>query len=278
MRWFKASLLFLFVSPALAVEDYILGGGAESDSTDGLSGVVFTDVGLTDKTRVSASLGKSAVSLPNGIDLNTAYGDVGFEHWFDPVGIRMEVAYWGDADIFDSLDGRGSFYWRNDKTTLAANMEYRDFEFDIFRNDVLPGQDVRFHAKGIGASANFRLSDVVSLSLRGMDYNYNVDLRLDSNRRIIELLSISRLSLINSLVDYRVSAGLGLDVGKRRWDFTYLTLRGEVDGSTTHSATVHFLTSMGGRSDIQFGLGVDDSDVYGSVTFFSVFLYFYGGS
>ena len=190
----------------------------------------------------------------------------------------MEVAYWGDADIFDSLDGRGSFYWRNDKTTLAANMEYRDFEFDIFRNDVLPGQDVRFHAKGIGASANFRLSDTVSLSLRGMDYNYNVDLRLDSNRRIVELLSISRLSLINSLVDYRVSAGLGLDAGKRRWDFTYLTWRGEVDGSTTHSATIHFLTPMGGRSDIQLGLGVDDSDAYGSVTFFSVFFYFYGGS
>ena len=278
MRWFKASLLFLIVSPALAVENYIIGGGAESDSTDGFSGAVFTDIGFTDKTRVSASFGKSEVPLPNGIDLNTSYGDIGFDHWFEPVGIQMEVAYWGDSDIFDSVDWRGSFYWRNDKTTLAANMEYRDFEFDIFRNDLLPGQDIRFHAKGIGASANFHLSDAVSLRLRAMDYNYNVNLRLDSNRRIAELLSISRLSLINSLVDYRVSAGLGLNVGKHRWDFTYLTWRGEVDGSTTHSATVHFLMPMGGRSDIEFGLGIDDSDEYGSVTFFSVFFYFYGGS
>jgi hypothetical protein len=31
------------------------------------------------------------------------------------------------------------------------------------------------------------------------------------------------------------------------------------------------------RSDIEFGLGYDASDLYGNVTFFSLFLYFYGG-
>lgn len=278
MRWFNASLLFLILSPAWAVEDYVFGGGVESDSTDGLSGAVFADIGLTDKTRLSGSFGKSTVPLPRGVDLNTSYGDIGFDHWFEPLGVQMEVAYWGDGDILDSVDWRGALYWRNDKVTLSADMEYRDFEFDIFRNDVLPGQDVRFHAKALGASANIKLSDKVSLNLGGINYEYNVNLKLDANSRIIEYLSVSRLSLINSLIDYRVGGGLGLDVGKRRWDFSYLTWKGEVDGSKTHSATVHFVTPIGGSSDIQFGLGVDDSDTYGSVTFFSVFLYFYGGS
>ena len=35
--------------------------------------------------------------------------------------------------------------------------------------------------------------------------------------------------------------------------------------------------SKGFRYDIEFGLGYDDSENYGEVTVFSVFLYFYGG-
>ncbi|MCH8248110.1 MAG: hypothetical protein IH913_00745 [Proteobacteria bacterium] len=44
----------------------------------------------------------------------------------------------------------------------------------------------------------------------------------------------------------------------------------------TDSTTLRFLTPMGKKSDIEFGLGVDDSDTYGSVTLFSLFVYFYG--
>ena len=32
-----------------------------------------------------------------------------------------------------------------------------------------------------------------------------------------------------------------------------------------------------GKTDIEFGVGYDDSELYGDLTFFSVFLYFYGG-
>jgi hypothetical protein len=31
------------------------------------------------------------------------------------------------------------------------------------------------------------------------------------------------------------------------------------------------------KADVEFSLGIDDSELYGNVTFFSVFLYFYGG-
>ena len=35
---------------------------------------------------------------------------------------------------------------------------------------------------------------------------------------------------------------------------------------------------MSDNSDIEFGLGVDDSELYGTVTFLSVYMYFYGGN
>ena len=143
-----------------------------------------------------------------------------------------------------------------------------------------------------------------------MDYDYDVNLRLDSSRGLLELLSFSRLSLINSLVDYRAYATLGLDAGESHWRLdvgtwkgevaqhggiarrnqrvairAQLELReaarareGEVDGGTTRSATISFLNPLGEKADVEFSLGIDDSELYGNVTFFSVFLYFYGGT
>jgi hypothetical protein len=40
--------------------------------------------------------------------------------------------------------------------------------------------------------------------------------------------------------------------------------------------TLRLLTPLSEKTDIEFGLGYDDSDLYGDVTFFSVYLYFYG--
>ena len=89
---------------------------------------------------------------------------------------------------------------------------------------------------------------------------------------------MSRLSLLNSLVDYRVGASLSLDVGKRQYQLELATWQGEADQEITKSATIRFITPLGQASDIEFGLGIDKSDVYGNTTFLSVFMYFYGGS
>ena len=105
-----------------------------------------------------------------------------------------------------------------------------------------------------------------------------MDLRVDSNRPILDLLSFSRLSLINRLVDHRAFVVLGVDADQQRWQFELGTWKGAVDGGVSRSATIRFLTPMGDASDIELGLGVDDSELYGQVTFFSVFLYFYGGT
>ncbi len=270
--------LLLLAGNVLAADGFIIGAGVEGDSADGLAGTVVADVALSEKTWLSGSVGGNSVELSRNRSIDTWYGDLGIDHWFEPVGVRLGVAYWGDSDVLESKDLRGSLYWRNDGTMIAGDYEFRDFTLEIPSTDFFPGRTVFFDASGVGLSTRFDLTDSVNFSLSGMAYDYSVDLRLDNNRGILELLSFSRLSLINSLVDHRVFAGLGVDVGEQRWQFEVGTWKGAVDQGTTRSATVRFLTPIGDSSDIELGLGFDDSDLYGSVTFFSVFLFFYGGT
>jgi len=276
MHWFRALSLLVLASPVWAADGYVISVGAEADTGDGVAGSLSGEVGITKTTWLSATLAKSSVDLPRRMSVDTLYGDIGIDHWFDPVGIRLSVAYWGDSDILDSKDVRTALYWRNDKVSISGDYEYREFTFDIFRDTLRPGQDFQFHANGAGLSARFSLSDKVDLSLSGIDYDYNVDLKRAANRDILDFLTVSRLSLINSLIDYRARIGLGIDVGERRWSLDFSTSKGEADSSTTNSTTLRFLTPLGSKSDIEIGLGVDDSENYGKATFLSVFVYFYG--
>ena len=216
--------------------------------------------------------------MPDRQSVDSWYSELEIDHLFDPVGVSLGVSYWGDSDTLDSRDWRGSVYWRGDKFQLAGEYEYRDFRFELPATNFFPGRVFRFDANGIGLTARIDLTENVSLGLQGRDYDYGANLRLDRNRGLLDLLAFSRLSLINSLVDYRVGASLGVDTGKRYWRFEAATWKGEADGGTTRSATLRLTTPMGDRGDIEFGLGVDNSDLYGSVTFLSVFLYFYGGT
>ena len=268
----------MLASNALAADGYIVGFGVEADSADGLSAALLGDVALAEDTWLNGAIARSKVDLPRMQTIDTWYGDLGIDHWFDPVGVRLGIAYWGDNDILDSRDARASLYWRGNKAMLSGDFEYRDFRFELPTTDFFPGRVIRFHANGIGLSTRFDLTENTSLRVYGMDYDYELNLRLDSNRGILDLFSFSRLSLINSLVDYRAGAALGVDAGKQRWQVGLSSEKIEIDGSTTRSATLRLLTPMGGHSDVEFSLGVDNSDLYDTVTFLSVFFYFYGES
>lgn len=270
-------LLLLLTSNALAGEGYILGGGLEADTEDGLALSAIGDFGLAEDTRVSGAIARNMADLQFRPDIDTWYADVGLDHWWDPVGIRLGLAYWGDNDTLDSTDVRTSLYWRGEGFRIAGDYEFRDFSFLLPATDQFPGRTIGFDANGIGVTARFDITDTVTFGLSGMDYDYSVNLRLADNRRLLDLLSFSRLSLINSLIDYRAYATLGMDVGKRRWQLDVGTWKGEADGGTTQSATVRYLSPLSETADLEFALGADDSDLYGTVTFFSVFLYFYGG-
>lgn len=278
MSWRNGIALLLLAGNALAADGYIVGIGVEGDSGDGLSVTALADVGVAENTWISAAVARNTVDLELLPSLETWYGDLGFDHLFDPIGVRLGISYWGDSDILDSNDWRASVYWRGDKVTVSGDYEFRDFSFELPATDFFPGRTARFDANGVGLTTRFDLSRKVSLGLYGMDYDYSINLRQANNRGILELLSFSRQSLINSLVDHRVGASLSIEAGKRNWYLDASSQKGEVDGGTTNSAVVRLLTPVGKRGDLEFGLGVDHSDLYGTVTFLSVFAFFYGGT
>ncbi len=254
----------------------MIGAGIEGDSAGGVSASALGGIGLADSTWLSAGVASSSVDLPQGGSLDTLQANIEIDHSFDPVGVRIGAAYWGDSDVLDSNDWHAALYWRGDAAMLALEYEFRDFDFIIPRTELFPGRTIRFDADGIGATAQFDMTEEFGLRLSGMQYSYSIDFRPARDRDIIDLVSVSRLSLINSLVDHRASLELGVDHGLKRFELQLATWQGAVDRSRTRSATLRYLTPMTTKTDVEFGLGIDDSDVYGDVTYFSIYVYFYG--
>lgn len=259
-------------------DDYVLGAGLSLDDADGKTLTVVGDVSIGESTWLSGALGRSHVELPRFEEIETSYADIGIDTYWNPAGLRIGLAYWGDNEIFDSIDVTGSIYSRNERGTISINAEYRDFELDLPPIDILPRTNIPFDAKGLGLSGRLDLSKRVDVRLSGMSYEYSIDLRSPAVMRLTNLISVSRLSLLSSLIDWEVGGGVGFDVGLQRWQFDVAKWRGAIDGGDNHSVTLSFLTPMTSRTDIEFALGLDDSDLYGQVAVFNVFLYFYGGN
>ncbi len=276
MCWSRLIPLLLFSNVAFAIEGFMIGAGGEGDSDDGLSLAVVGGIGLTEDTWLSGALAQSEVDLVNGRELETEYADIELDHYFDPIGVRIGAAYWGDSDVLTSNDWRASGYFRNERVTLSLDYEYRDFEFIIPSTDFATSRRVLFDADGFGLSARIQTSESTSLRLRGIKYDYSIPFRPVENVDAARLLSVSRLSLINSLVDHRASLTLGIESGKTAWDIDLSTWEGAISRSRTKSLTVRYLVPLSQRTDIELGVGYDDSELYGDVTFFSLYLFFYG--
>ena len=277
MSCFRPVALLLLAGNCWAAGDYVIAGGLQSDTADGLAVALLGDLAVAEETWLSAGLARSSVELPIRDELETWYGDVGLDHFFDPVGVRLGLAYWGDSSVLDSTDARASLYFRGASGSLSFDYEFRDLELELPETVFTRRRQVNFDANGYGLGARLDLSEDVDIRFKGMSYDYSVNLRLDPNRDIVNLISVTRLSLLNTLVDYRVSASLGVDFALKRLEFEFAQWEGAVEGSRTNSYSVRFLTPIGRRNDIEFGLGYDDSENYGEVTVFSIFLYFYGG-
>ena len=277
MCWPRYVVVLLLSGNCWAAGEFVIVGGLEGDSADGLAAALFGDVAVGEETWLFGGAARASVDLPVRDELETWYAEAGLDHFFKPAGVRLGLAYWGDNSVLDSLDARASLYFRGSRGSISFDYEFRSFELELPDLDFFRRRQFDFDANGFGLGARLDLSDNVDVRFKGMNYDYSVNLRLDPNRDIVNLISVTRLSLINTLVDYRASIGLGFDFGLRRLEFEVAQWEGAVAGSRTNSYSVRFLTPIGERNDIEFGLGYDDSENYGEVTVFSVFLYFYGG-
>ena len=271
------AVLFLVCHGSVFADGYVLGLGAAADSEDGLALSAFGDFGIRENTWLSATIGLTETeSLAGGF--STRFADVGIDHYFNPVGVRIGVAYWGDSSILDSDDVRASFYYRDEIASFSVDYERRNFDF-IFGSVLL--QDRRkaeFHADGWGMTNRVQFGDRLVFRLSGMLYEYSRDIRIQPDIDALRFLSASRLSLINSLIDYRLNAGVEYRFGLRSVDLSVGSWKTAVDQGKVDSYTIGFLTPMTDRTDIEFRLSFDDSENFGNTTALTVYLYYFGGS
>ena len=254
---------------------YVIGLGAEGDTSDSFAYSAFGDFGLTEKTWLSVTAAKAEAQGAIS-ELNTLYGDIGLDHYFDPIGIRIGAAYWGDDDILDSVDYRGSLYMRTDAITLAADYERRNFDFPFQLAPLLERRQVEFEADGYGLNFRAKASERVNLFIRGMIYDYSVDLTRLQNISDLNFLSASRLSLANSLLDHRVDTGIEFKFGLKLFSLEAGTRQTAIDNGRVNSYSVGFLFPVSDASDIELRVGYDDSDNFGGTAVFSFFWFFYG--
>ena len=268
-------LAILLSGNAFGGGGHVLGLGAEGDTSDSLAFSVFGDFGLTEKTWLSATAAKAEAQ---GVisELNTLYGDIGLDHYFDPIGIRIGAAYWGDEDILDSVDVRGSIYLRTEAITFAVDYERRNFDFLFQLAPTLERRQVEFEADGYGANFRAKAGERVNLFIRGMSYDYSVDLTRLQNISDLNFLSASRLSLANSLLDHRIDAGMELEFGLKLLSLEIGSRQTTIDSGRVDSYSVGFLFPATDASDIELRVGYDDSDNFGGTTVFSFFWFFYG--
>ena len=269
----KALIALSLVGPSSA-NPLIIGMGAEGDTADSRAFTFFTDVGLTDDTWISGSVATTDTER-EFFDLSTRYADIGIDHFFKPIGIRLGGAYWGDDDLLESRDFRGALYLRGERGSVSAEFERRNFDLTIDLQLLADPVSVDFSADGIGLSASYRVDDRVTLYVGGMDYDYSRNIRLQPNVDTLRFFSVSRLSTVNSLIDFRASVGLDIEIGDRRLDFRVARWRTEVDQGDIDSFGVGFLSPAGNAADIEFRLAYDDSENFGGATVFSVFLYLF---
>ena len=255
--------------------DLILGFGGEADSARGRALVLFGDLGIGEHTWLSATAAGTRTGGFSG-GLETLYADIGIDHWFEPVGIRLGGGYWGDEDLLDSNDFHASVYYRNDAMQVSVDYEWRDFDFTFF-NDLLPAPRVfEFQGDGYGLSTRFKLTDAVSMSLGGMSYDYSRNINLQPNIDILRRFSTSRLSLMNSLLDYRATLSIDRNFGTRNASFVVEQWQTAIDQGVVNSIGVGLLTPMGEFNDLELRFSYDHSDEFGSTVTLSAFFYFFG--
>lgn len=255
---------------ASAANPLIVGFGAEGDSADSRAYSFFTDIGLTDNTWITGSVARTDTDR-QFFDLKTQYADLGIDHFFKPVGIRLSAAYWGDENLLESNDIRGALYLRGERGSIAFEYQRRDFDLTIGADSFV----VEFAADGFGLTASLPINERLTVYASGMDFEYSRDIRIQPNVDTLRIFSASRLSMVNSLIDYRASVGLDIEFGHHRLDFRIARWRTEVDQGDIDSYAIGFLTPAADVADIEFRLAYDDSENFGGATVFSVFFYIF---
>ena len=110
----------------------LLGLGIEGDDADSRSYSAFADLGLTEKTWLSGAIAMTNTDR-SPLNADTKFLELGIDHYFEPVGVRLSGAYWGDEDLLESNDVRAALYVRGERGSLSLDFSPPQLRLDHWR-------------------------------------------------------------------------------------------------------------------------------------------------
>lgn len=284
MRLARTAILIAALSCAAGASAderlYAVSVGLSADNGDGLGVIASGDVGITERTSASLSLGLARVDgVPQSV--RSRFWQVGADHDFGPLGVFARWGQSGDPDDFDSDDGEFGLYaspgnWRFTGRYLRRDV---DLVVRLINADPVIDRTVGTTADGYGFSARYTSEKRFRFSLGFKRFDFDRDLTLLNRIAVLDRLSPTTLSLSGSLLDASYTAGVEIPFDDSALTLSLARDRLAAEQRDVDSLSVGWLTPAGERSDLEVSLGVSKDDAPGgdsNVVYVSVLYLFYG--
>lgn len=258
---------------------YALGVGISADDGDGLGISASGDIGFTDATSASLSLGVTRAG-GDPEDIRSRFWQLGADHDFGPIGAFARIGQAGDPDDFDSDDAELGLYvspgnWRFTGRYLRRDV---DLVLRLINTDPVVTRTVETQADGLGLTAAYTADNRFRASIGLRRYDFDRDLTRLNQFEVLRRLSPTTLTLSGSLLDSSYTAGVEIPFGQQALSLSVARDRLAAEQRDVDSVSIGWLTPVGDRSDLDVSVGVSDDDAPGgdTVAYVSVLYLFYG--
>lgn len=256
------------------------------------------DQAVGESTWLQLTAGMADASA-DALSLSTRRFGAGFDHFFAPVGVMLDVEYWGDSGTIETRSVAGELYFRAGQSRFGVNTAWRGIELEfevpaLVQNLVDESQD--FTAIAFGASYRYS-GERTSFYARATAWDYDEEIgdiattadlsrvpvllrsqvlqRLARVVNAVRFLSSSSLTLANSLLAHSATLGFDREFGERTLNIEIAHDRGEVDNLDVNSISAGWLWPVGEAVDLEARVGWSDADEYGSSGFGGLSLFVY---
>lgn len=257
---------------------WALGLAAQVDEESNDSRLVTFNWGVTPKTWLSFAAGSSSSPADQAnVTADTLAAAV--DQRFDHIGIAFEVEHWGDPDVLESEDLRGTLYFDSERFRIGFSYESRDIDVPFTLTGPLGrtiSRNVSVGADGLAVDIRVKPADRWQLYFGAQEYNYARDLSVLPRIDRLNLLSASTLTLANSFVDHARMVAAEREIGRALATVSYTHDESAVDGSRLETLDAAVLFPIGARVDLEVNVGNGRSDFFQSGLYGGVLLLVYG--
>jgi hypothetical protein len=270
--------------PAFAQDDaapgslWAVGLGAQVDEDSSDSVLATVNWGVTRSTWLLFSAARSR-SPAERADVSAQSLVAGVDHRFGLVGVTFQIERWGDSDVLESDELRGSFYIQQERLRIAFSHERRDIDIPFTLTGPLGGtvrRTATLSADSFGLSVRVQPAERWQLYFGATEHDYERDLAPLPRIDRLNLLSTSALTLANSFVDHERMLGFERELGRTLLNVSFREDHSAIDGSKLETIEAGLLWPISRRIDVEVNLGSGRSDLLGSGLYGGVLLLIYG--